>query len=115
MNGRNIWPHDLEYLAESLPGVRFGNVSAFSFSDDDGADRVVMVVESRESNPAKRNELIKNLCELVSLHFSVSCQIDLVPPKTLPRTSSGKLSRSKAKQDFLARSQGQKVASAASE
>ena len=77
--------------------------------------RVVMVVESRESNPAKRNELIKNLCELVSLHFGVSCQIDLVPPKTLPRTSSGKLSRSKAKQDFLARTQGQKVASAASE
>ncbi len=115
VNGRNIWPHDLEYLAESLPGVRFGNVSAFSFSDDHGTDRVVMVVESRENNPAKRNELIKNLCELVSLHFGVSCQIDLVPPKTLPRTSSGKLSRSKAKQDFLARSQGQKVASAASE
>ena len=115
VNGRNIWPHDLEYLAESLPGVRFGNVSAFSFSDDHGTDRVVMVVESRESNPAKRNELIKNLCELVSLNFGVSCQIDLVPPKTLPRTSSGKLSRSKAKQDFLARTQGQKVASAASE
>ena len=29
VNGRNIWPHDLEFLAESIPGVRFGNVSAF--------------------------------------------------------------------------------------
>ena len=115
VNGRNIWPHDLEYLAESLPGVRFGNVSAFSFSDDEGADRVVMVVESRESNPAKRRELVKSLSELISLHFGVVCHIDLVPPKTLPRTSSGKLSRSKAKQDYLARSQGQKAASAGSE
>ena len=103
VNGRNIWPHDLEYLAESLPGVRFGNVSAFSFADDAGADQVVMVVESRESNPAKIRTLTDELQTLIGLHFGINCHIDLVPPRTLPRTSSGKLSRSKAKQDFLAR------------
>ncbi|MEQ8497560.1 MAG: fatty acyl-AMP ligase, partial [Gammaproteobacteria bacterium] len=59
VNGRNIWPHDLEFLAESLPGVRFGNVSAFSFADDAGTDQVVMVVESRESNPAKARALVE--------------------------------------------------------
>ncbi|MGR8919515.1 MAG: fatty acyl-AMP ligase [Gammaproteobacteria bacterium] len=105
VNGRNIWPHDLEYLAESLPGVRFGNVSAFSFADDTGADQVVMVVESRESNPAKMRKLTDELSGLVATHFGISCHIDLVPPRTLPRTSSGKLSRSKAKQDFLARAE----------
>jgi fatty-acyl-CoA synthase len=103
VNGRNIWPHDLEYLAESLPGVRFGNVSAFSFADDAGSDQVVMVVESRESNPAKVRSLINELSSLISKNFGMACHIDLVPPRTLPRTSSGKLSRSKAKQDFLAR------------
>lgn len=114
VNGRNIWPHDLEYLAESLPGVRFGNVSAFSFADDSGADQVVMVVESRESNPAKVRALIDELRALVATNFGVNCHIDLVPPRTLPRTSSGKLSRSKAKQDFLARAEaaGASVASA---
>ena len=106
VNGRNIWPHDLEYLAESLPGVRFGNVSAFSFADDSGIDQVVMVVESRESNPAKVRTLIEELRVLIATNFGISCHIDLVPPRTLPRTSSGKLSRSKAKQDFLARAQG---------
>ena len=100
MNGRNIWPHDLEFLAESIPGVRFGNVSAFSFADDIGTDNVVMVVESRENNPAKRKELVEQLQALILLHFGVKCLINLVPPRTLPRTSSGKLSRSKAKQDF---------------
>ncbi len=105
VNGRNIWPHDLEYLAESLPGVRFGNVSAFSFADDSGADQVVMVVESRETNPAKARELCDQLRALIVEHFGITCHIDLVPPRTLPRTSSGKLSRSKAKQDFLARAQ----------
>ncbi len=103
VNGRNIWPHDLEYLAETLPGVRFGNVSAFSFADDTGSDQVVMVVESRESNPAKVRSLINELSGLISKNFGMACHIDLVPPRTLPRTSSGKLSRSKAKQDFLAR------------
>lgn len=105
VNGRNIWPHDLEYLAESLPGVRFGNVSAFSYADELGADQVVMVVESRETNPAKARALVSELQALISIHFGISCLIDLVPPRTLPRTSSGKLSRSKAKQDFLARTQ----------
>ena len=105
VNGRNIWPHDLEYLAESLPGVRFGNCSAFSFADDCGTDQVVMVVESREANPAKARSLIDELRSLIATHFGISCHIDLVPPRTLPRTSSGKLSRSKAKQDFLARSE----------
>jgi fatty-acyl-CoA synthase len=114
VNGRNIWPHDLEYLAESLPGVRFGNVSAFSFADDTGADQVVMVVESRESNPAKIRTLIDELCGLIAQNFGVTCHVDLVPPRTLPRTSSGKLSRSKAKQDFLARAQSESGATAAS-
>ncbi len=103
VNGRNIWPHDLEFLAESLPGVRFGNVSAFSFADEAGTDQVVMVVESREANPAKARALVEELGGLITAHFGITCHIDLVPPRTLPRTSSGKLSRSKAKQDFLAR------------
>ena len=107
VNGRNIWPHDLEYLAESLPGVRFGNVSAFSFADEHGTDQVVIVVESREKNPAKARDLCEELQALISTHFGIKCHIDLVPPRTLPRTSSGKLSRSKAKQDFLARSQSE--------
>jgi fatty-acyl-CoA synthase len=103
VNGRNIWPHDLEYLAETLPGVRFGNASAFSFSDEKGSDQVVMVVESRENNPAKIRALVSELSTLMTENFGIVCHIDLVPPRTLPRTSSGKLSRSKAKQDFLAR------------
>ena len=48
-------------VAESLPGVRFGNVSAFSFADDAGTDQVVMVVESRETNPAKARALLQAL------------------------------------------------------
>jgi fatty-acyl-CoA synthase len=31
----------------------------------------------------------------------MNCVVELVPPRTLPRTSSGKLSRAKAKKQYL--------------
>jgi fatty-acyl-CoA synthase len=33
--------------------------------------------------------------------MGIDCYVELVPPHTLPRTSSGKLSRSKARQNFM--------------
>jgi fatty-acyl-CoA synthase len=103
VNGRNIWPHDLEYLAERLPGVRFGNASAFSVPNENLKEQVVLVVESRERNPAKRKQLVEDLMARIQAHFGIRCEVDLVPPHTLPRTSSGKLSRSRAKADYLQR------------
>jgi fatty-acyl-CoA synthase len=58
-----------------------------------------MVVESRKSGP----DLTGKLAGLVRENFGINCFIDLAPPRTLPRTSSGKLSRTRAKADFLAR------------
>ena len=43
------------------------------------------------------------LAGLMRAHFGVTPYIDMVPPRTLPRTSSGKLSRSRACADFVAR------------
>ena len=39
----------------------------------------------------------------IHAHFGINVRIDLTPRGTLPRTSSGKLSRSQSKQDYLAR------------
>jgi fatty-acyl-CoA synthase len=103
INGRNIWPQDIEHLADDLPGVRQGNVSAFAAPAPDGQDLAVLVVECREQDEDKRQALIDQLEVAVHTNFGVHAYIDLVPPGTLPRTSSGKLARSRTKQDFLAR------------
>ncbi|MBL0715268.1 MAG: fatty acyl-AMP ligase [Desulfosarcina sp.] len=103
INGRNIWPQDLEYLAENQPEVRTGDASAFSVVGVDGDDKAVLVIECRESNPEKRSALVNNLQGLVCGELSIECYIELVPRNTLPRTTSGKLSRSGAKHDFLQR------------
>ena len=103
INGRNIWPQDLEYLAEQQPEVSIGGSLAFSVPGPDESDRCVLVVQCREADKDKRADLVSRLVRLVSLELGVNCSIELVPPHTLPRTSSGKLSRSKARQQFIER------------
>jgi len=101
INGRNVWPQDLEYIAEDQPEVRPNDALAFSVPDGDNGEKAVLVVQCRESDPGKRQDLIKRLKSLVYEELAVECIVDLVPLHTLPRTSSGKLSRSWARLDFL--------------
>lgn len=103
INGRNIWPQDLEYLAEQQTEVRPGDSSAFSVSGPDGDEVAIMVVQCRETNSQKRDDLIHRLGSQIQKELSIPCYIELIAPRTLPRTSSGKLSRSRAKADFLKR------------
>jgi len=103
INGRNIWPQDLEYIAESQLEVRTGDASAFSVTAPDGEDKAVLVIECRESNYAKRMELATRIQTLIRQDLGIECFIELVTRNTLPRTTSGKLSRSGAKKDFLQR------------
>lgn len=105
INGRNIWPQDLETIAESQPEVRTGDASAFSFTTDEGEDRAVLVIECRDPNPLHREELSHRIRSLIRQELGIDCFIELVPRNTLPRTTSGKLSRSGAKNDFLKRVQ----------
>ncbi len=103
INGRNIWPQDLEFLAEQQAEVRPGDASAFSVSGPDGDEMAIMVVQCRETDTKKREDLVTRLRSLVYKDLSIPCYIELIAPRTLPRTSSGKLSRSRAKADFLDR------------
>jgi fatty-acyl-CoA synthase len=101
INGRNIWPQDLEYLAEHQPEVRIGDALAFSVPNPKGDEICVLVVQCRESDPVKRTSLIDRLNRLVHMELGIDVFVELVPLHTLPRTSSGKLSRSKARQNFI--------------
>lgn len=103
IKGRNIWPQDLEHLAEQQPEVRPTDASAFAIADEEEGETAVLVVQSRETDPAKLAGLAQRLQQAVHAEFAIHCLIELVPPHTLPRTSSGKLSRSTARREFLER------------
>jgi len=103
INGRNIWPQDLEFLAENQSEVRTGDASAFSVPGPDGKEQAVMMVQCRETDESKRADLQERLHRQVRQEFGVDCLIELVPRNTLPRTTSGKLSRSGARKEYLKR------------
>ncbi|SFM08544.1 fatty acyl-AMP ligase [Nitrosomonas communis] len=103
VNGRNIRAQDIEELAEQQPEVRSREASAFGISGSDDTTVVVLVVECRLTSVEERQSLMSRLQQMVYMAFGVNCLVELVPPHTLPRTSSGKLSRFAARQGFLQR------------
>jgi len=103
IKGRNIWPHDLESIAERVDEVRLGGVAAFSIPQDDSEDQAVLVVETRDRDPISAEGLIHTIWELMHENFGINVKVDLVKPGTLPRTSSGKLSRSLSRQGYFDR------------
>ncbi len=105
INGRNIWPQDLEFAAEQQPEVRTGDASAFAVPGPNGLEKTVMMVQCRVTSDPQRAELRDRIQRLIYQELGIDCTIDLVPRNTLPRTTSGKLSRSKARKEFLKRSQ----------
>jgi fatty-acyl-CoA synthase len=101
INGRNIWPQDLEWAVEELPRLRRGDVAAFAREDDEGRERVVVLAQCRVTGAQDRADLVRDIAGVVQRIASVECEIALIPPHSLPQTSSGKLSRSRAKSTYL--------------
>ncbi|HEU4367968.1 MAG TPA: fatty acyl-AMP ligase [Methylomirabilota bacterium] len=103
INGRNIWPQDLESIAIHQAGVSGRAAAAFAVPGPGGEEMAAMVVQCRISDPARRTALVERLQTAILAELGIRCVIELVPPHTLPRTSSGKLSRARARAGFLKR------------
>jgi fatty-acyl-CoA synthase len=102
VNGRNIWPQDIEWAIEARRVVKDGDSVAFSVDRGEG-ERVVVAVLARVSGQEARAALASNVAGAVRESVAVDCDVVLVPPALgLPTTSSGKLSRSRAKANYLA-------------
>jgi fatty-acyl-CoA synthase len=100
-NGRNIWPQDLEWAAERLEPLRDGDAAAFAVEGRDGEDEVVVLVQCRATSFVEMDDLRRRVAQAVHRASGIECTIVLVPPKSLPFTSSGKLSRASAKVGYL--------------
>ena len=102
VNGRNIWPQDIEWAIETRRIVKNGDSVAFSVDGPEG-ERVVVAVLARVSGEEGRKTLASDVAQAVREAIAVDCEVVLVPPTMgLPTTSSGKLSRSRAKANYLA-------------
>jgi fatty-acyl-CoA synthase len=100
INGKNYWPQDIEWAVEQLPGFKAGDIAAFAVTNG-GEETPAVLVQCRTSNEDERAKLREQIKDKVRSVTGMNCVVELVPPRTLPRTSSGKLSRAKARNLYL--------------
>ena len=101
INGKNHWPQDIEWAVEQLPGFKPGDIAAFSVVTAGGEESPAVLVQCRTSDDGERSKLRDEIRDKVRSITGMHCVVELVPPRTLPRTSSGKLSRAKARIQYL--------------
>jgi fatty-acyl-CoA synthase len=99
VGGRNVFPEDVERAAESVEGVRAGNVIAFGTEGRRGREAVVVVAETKQDESAPiRAAVAARVTDAVGVPPE---DVVLVRPGTLPKTSSGKPQRSLCRNRYL--------------
>ncbi len=100
--GRHLYPEEIETAVGDVAGVRKGCVAVFGTQDrQSGTERVVVLAETRETEPAALAELRRRVEEAATpLLAAPPDEVVLVPPHTVPKTSSGKLRRTSARELF---------------
>ena len=98
--GRHLYPQEIEEAVAGIPGIRKGGVAVFGVTDRaSGTERVVVLAETRETDPAARAALQSRAHEITTeIAGTPPDEIVLAPPRTVPKTSSGKIRRSAAKE-----------------
>lgn len=99
INGRNYDPQSIEWVVQEVDGVRKGNVVAFSVLAENSESLVVVAeTRSRLDEEELKRSVITNVRQEIGLSLG---DIVFLEAGTLPKTSSGKLQRSKTKDAYL--------------
>ena len=107
VRGRNYYPQDLERCAEEQDSrIRQGCVAAFSFSSSSSADEeVALVVEIRDGAKLSKSDLSEIATRIhsgiIKEHGVSMHDVVLLHPRTISKTSSGKIQRQKNKLRYL--------------
>ena len=106
VDGRNHYPQDVEATAQDAhPAVRRDRLAAFGIPDATG-ERVVVVAEHARNTALDDIDvpaLVREVCAAVSARHGLRlADVVLVPPGTVPRTSSGKVSRALTRARYVA-------------
>ncbi len=99
VHGRNYTPEAIEWVIGEIPGIRRGNVAVFSRPGPRGTEEVVVACEVRSND---YDSLRKAIQARVSDTFGLSvADIVFLAPRTLPKTTSGKIQRQRARQLYM--------------
>jgi amino acid adenylation domain-containing protein len=104
VRGRNLAPQDLEQAAERVDaGLRPG-CGAFFQVDREGAEPLLVAVHEFDGRSGTASDdVIRAVRAAVTEEFDVECDaVVLIQPRTIPKTSSGKIQRRACRSAFEA-------------
>ena len=101
--GRNLYPLDLELACEeAVPELRRGCGVAFAYESERGAE-VGIAYEVADGAATDHDRIIASIRRVVGRRFDVRvAAVALIKPRTIPKTSSGKVQRGRCRDAFLA-------------
>jgi fatty-acyl-CoA synthase len=101
--GRNLYPQEIEEIAGQVKGIRKGCVVAFGTTNlKQGTEQLIIVAETREQRLQQQERIIDEIIHNITNSIGdPPDKVLLVPPKIIPKTSSGKLQRSSTKDLYI--------------
>lgn len=108
VGGKNIYPQDLEAIANEVEGVKPGRVVALGVPDERlGTETAVVVVESESEDEDVRFEIARQIRMRVAQQTEISLgDVLVVDLKWLHKTSSGKIARAANRDKYLQAREG---------
>jgi acyl-CoA synthetase (AMP-forming)/AMP-acid ligase II len=102
LEGKNYFPQDIERAAEAAhPAMRLGSSAAFAV-DDGSRERVVLVAEVEPAKVDALGAVLASVRREVRAAVGVDVgEVVLIAPRTLPKTSSGKVRRFQSRAAYL--------------
>ncbi|MEZ5564979.1 MAG: non-ribosomal peptide synthetase [Gammaproteobacteria bacterium] len=101
VNGQNYYPHDLEALAEEYLGVELGKIAAAGACKADGDDEELLLFLVHRGSLAdfipEATRIRRQMTEHTGLNVA-----HVIPVRSLPKTTSGKLQRSGLARSYVA-------------
>jgi acyl-CoA synthetase (AMP-forming)/AMP-acid ligase II len=115
VGGNNIYPQDLEFIADHVEGVHPGRTVAFGVENEArGTEEVVVIIEA-DSDQESASVAERVRLAIAKQSDCVARTVHVVQPTWLIKTSSGKISRTRCKEKFLQETQGGEDAAVARE
>lgn len=101
-HGRNIWPQDIEWAAQAAATNRCGRACAFAVGGSGDEKDIILLLECRTRDPKLLDEIHAVVSAAIRLEIGAPVRLILVPRGSMIVTSSGKLSRARVREKFLA-------------
>ena len=101
VGGANVYPQDLEFAADRVPGVHPGRSVAFGLGNEaTGTEDVIVLVEAEEGgDDAEVRDRVR--AAIARQSDVVARDVRVVPPMWLVKTSSGKISRTRCREKYV--------------